>query len=184
MNRIFFAGAALAAVAATAAIAQAGGDRFHRDEPLTRAAVQAAVQAKFAESDADRDGFVTGAEARARAETARGEHRAGLFERLDADRDGSISRAEFDAHHAGRGERHEGRRGRRGGHGGMARPGLRRFAAMDADHDGRVSLAEASGRALAMFDRADANRDGTVTADERRAAREAFRGQRRERRGS
>jgi hypothetical protein len=37
---------------------------------------------------------------------------------------------------------------------------------------------EARQSALAMFDRVDANRDGTISQDERRAAREAFGGQR------
>jgi EF hand len=201
MKKILFAGAALAALA-TAAVAQPQGGRFRHAEPLTRAAVQAAVQARFAEVDSDRDGFVTEAEARARVEAhraerreRRGERRAARFARLDANGDGSISRAEFDARPAlrgedradrreGRGQRGERRWRHRGGHGGMANLGLRRFAALDADRDGRISFAEASGRALAMFDRADANRDGTVTAEERRAAREAFRGERRERRGS
>jgi Ca2+-binding EF-hand superfamily protein len=207
MNRIFFTGAALAALAATAAVAQPEGGRFRHAEPLTRAAVQAQVQARFAEVDSDRDGFVTEAEARARVDARRaerreqnGERRAARFARLDANGDGSISRAEFDARPAirgedrgerreARGDRRERRRGHRAGrrgHGGMgmAHFGLRRFAALDGDRDGRVSMAEASARALAMFDRADANRDGTVTAEERRAAREAFRGPRRERRGS
>jgi Ca2+-binding EF-hand superfamily protein len=201
MRKIVLAGAALAALAAFPAAAQPGPDRARPAGPLTRAAVQAQVDARFAAVDADRDGFVTQAEARARAEAGRaerqarrGERRAALFDRLDANRDGSISRAEFDARRpAARGEREGQReagadrrahrfaqRADRRAHRGalMARFGARAFAAMDADHDGRVSRAEASARALAMFDRADANRDGTVTIEERRAAREAFRGRR------
>jgi len=50
--------------------------------------------------------------------------------------------------------------------------------------DGRVSMAEASSRALAMFDRVDANRDGTITMEERAAARGMMRGQRQQRQGS
>ena len=57
------------------------------------------------------------------------------------------------------------------------------FERMDSDRDGRVSLAEASARALEMFDRADANRDGTVTVDERRATMQRFRDDRRGRGG-
>ncbi|HEY5722284.1 MAG TPA: calcium-binding protein [Allosphingosinicella sp.] len=127
----------------------------------------------------------------------RAENRAGLFDRIDTDKNGSISRTEFDAHSAARAERRAERRGpdgAKGGrgmrHGGMMRHrgagamagghfGGRMFERMDSDRDGKVSIAEASSRALEMFDRADSNRDGTVTVEERRAARERFREDRR-----
>jgi hypothetical protein len=206
MNRIVLAGAALTVLAAVPAAAQWGGARERPAGPLTRAAVEAQVQARFAAVDADRDGYVTQAEARARAEAGRserqarrGERRAQLFARLDANGDGAISRAEFDARPAARveaGKRGEARgerrmhrmahRADRRAHRGamMARFGARAFEAMDADKDGRVSRAEASAHAVARFDRVDANHDGTITPEERRAAREAFQGPRRERRGS
>ena len=105
MKKIAFAGVAMAALIAIPALALArqGGDRQGRlDQPLTRAEVQGKIQAKFAEVDADRDGFVTREEARARAEAAhagrreaRGERRAAMFDRLDADKDGFISRDEL-----------------------------------------------------------------------------------------
>ena len=208
MNRFVYAGAAVAALIAIPAIAQVGGERrANPSEPMTRAAVQAHVEARFARVDANRDGFVTRAEADARIAAARGERqarrgerRAQLFDRLDADRNGSISRAEFDAHAAARaahrgGPGAEGRGGRRMGHARMMRRhhgamaggrggfGPAMFDRLDADHDGRVSLAEASSRALAMFDRADADRNGTVTPEERRASIQRFREDRRGRRG-
>jgi hypothetical protein len=70
----------------------------------------------------------------------------------------------------------------RGGRGGpmMARFGARAFAAMDADRDGRVALAEAERAALERFDRVDADRNGTISLEERQAAREAFRGRARQ----
>ena len=208
MKKFVLAGVALAALAALPAAAQPRADGPARNAgPLTRASVQAAVQARFAKVDADRDGYVTRAEADARAAQARGERqermaqrqarmaerRAGLFDRLDTDKNGSISRAEFDAHAAARVERRAERaadggdmRGRRGmrharmmrGHRmgmGAGRFGGPMFERLDADHDGRISLAEASARALEMFDRADADRNGTVTSEERRAARQRFR---------
>ena len=208
MNRVFYAGAAVAALIAIPAIAQVGDRGARASEPMTRAAVQAHVEARFARVDADRDGFVTRAEADARIAAARGERQAQsgerrgrMFDRLDADKNGSISRAEFDAHAAARAEHRggpgaEGRGGRpmmrharmmRRHHGAMAGGmggfGAAMFDRLDADHDGRVSLAEASSRALAMFDRADADRNGTVTPEERQAAREAFRASRQGRRG-
>ena len=45
------------------------------------------------------------------------------------------------------------------------------FNAVDADHDGKLSRAEAGTRALTAFDMMDANRDGVVTPAEKLAAR-------------
>ena len=213
MKKIMFAGVALAALVSIPALAQPGPDGPTRNAgPLTRASVQASVQARFAKVDSNNDGFVTRAEADARMAEARekrkarmeqnrarrAENRAGLFDRIDTDKNGSISRAEFDAHASARAERRSKRGGpdgaMRGGrgmrHGGMMRhggPGAmagghfggRMFERMDSDHDGKVSLAEASSRALEMFDRTDSNHDGTVTAEERRAAMQRFREDRR-----
>jgi len=201
MKKFVLAGAALAALASTAAIAQEQGRPV--GGPLTRDAVAARVDAQFARLDADRDGAVTQDELRARAEARRGERREGreqrraergerraeAFARLDANGDGSISRTEFEARprldraerlerRGERGGRH-GFRGHRGHRGGLfARLGARHFQVADANHDGRLTQVEARQSALAMFDRVDANRDGTISQDERRAAREAFGGQR------
>jgi Ca2+-binding EF-hand superfamily protein len=49
---------------------------------------------------------------------------------------------------------------------------------MDPDGDGRISRAEMTAAALARFDRLDADRNGTVTAEERRARFDARRGAR------
>jgi Ca2+-binding EF-hand superfamily protein len=182
---MFFAGAALAALAAAPAPAQPDGEGPGRfAQPQTRAAVQARVQARFERADSDRDGFVTRDEVEARAEARRGqmqerrgERREQRFDRLDSNHDGALSRAEFEAPRAVRGgERGErGRFARRGGRGGgmMARFGARAFAAMDLDSDGRVAFAEAQRAALQRFDRIDSNRDGTISLNERQAARAA-----------
>jgi hypothetical protein len=184
MNKLILAGAGLAALAALPAFAQPapapapapGAWRDHGARPLTRAEAVAKAEARFARADANRDGFVTPEEASARREAARpaGEPRdprGDAFARLDANRDGQLSREEFEARGAMRGPRGEGFRGH-GRHGGFGGRGLER---LDADHDGRVSLAEARAKALEAFDRADANRDGVVTPEERHAAREAMR---------
>jgi Ca2+-binding EF-hand superfamily protein len=193
MSKFLFAGAALAALAAIPAAAQPGEGRMRPAGPLTRAAAEARVEARFERADANHDGFVTEEEVRLRGEMRRanrqhrrGERRAQLFERLDADHDGSISREEFEARPALRGGEGE-RRGRRlvhrRGRGGgmMAGFGARAFERLDADRDGRVALAEAERAALERFDRVDSDRDGTISAEERQAAREAFRGRMRER---
>ena len=187
---------ALAAVVATAAIAAAvpstaqpqGELRSPRAaQSLTRASFESRVEARFARADANRDGYITQEEVRTRATAVRGERRAKLFARIDSNGDGSISRAEFDARGARAGDRAERRhhrmerRGARMEHRaarGGAGFGLRAFAALDADKDGRISLGEARARAAARFERLDSNNDGVVSVDERRAAREA-RGERR-----
>lgn len=122
---------------------------------MTRAEAQARAEARFARRDANRDGAIDRADRQAR--------RGQMFERLDTDRNGSISRAEFDARTAHRTDRRAKRMERRGGERAAMRSPLTREAFVD--------------RALAMFDRADANRDGTVTVAERKAARETLRGQ-------
>ncbi|MEA3009156.1 MAG: hypothetical protein QOJ91_848 [Sphingomonadales bacterium] len=176
MKKIFFAGAALAVLASMPATAQPGRDRSA--QPQTRSAVQARVQAHFAQADSNRDGFVTQDEIRARAEDRRGERRDQSFDRLDTNRDGMISRAEFDAPRAPagtlRGERRGQRFAARGGRGTAGGFGGRVFAMMDLDRDGRVALAEAQSAALRRFDKVDSNRDGTISPDERQAAQAAM----------
>lgn len=183
MKRFVLAGVALAAVMAVPTVAQ-NAARPDRNAPVTRSDVESRVRAHFERLDANKDGFVTQEEAKAVREGARAERRDAMFARLDADKDGSISRAEFDAPRAKGGDRAE-RRGHRGHHRGMAGRGggAHMFDRADANNDGRVSLAEASAPALQRFDRADANGDGTLTPEERKAAREAMRAHWKQRRG-
>jgi hypothetical protein len=101
------------------------------------------------------------------------------FDRMDANHDGSLSRDEYLAYRA------RGPRAARGPHvAGAPRPHRaslgwgftgRWFDRVDADHDGRVSLAEAQRAATSLFDRLDTNHDGTLSPDERAAARQGFR---------
>ena len=88
------------------------------------------------------------------------------FAAADANRDGFVSPAELGGPGAGQG----------GGRGGN------RFARIDANKDGKLSLGELSGQMLARFDRIDADRDGTISDKEREAFRAAARA-RREARG-
>lgn len=154
----------------------------------TRAQVADHVRAMFARLDTNRDGYVTQPEmqaVRAQHQATRqakvGERRAKAFERIDANRDGAISRGEWDAmtaQHAQRMAANGGEHGLGGmRHMRMAGMGFggRMFSMADADRDGRVSIAEAQAAALAHFDRADLNRDGSLTPEERRQARQQMR---------
>jgi hypothetical protein len=124
--------------------------------------------------------------------------RGAVFDRLDANHDGNISRQEFIA--AKPRVREERvmimRGGPDGAPGGPDGAGMHRMHGMhmhamgmgfggnlfemaDANHDGRVSLAEAQAAALAHFDRADVNHDGRITPDERQQMHQAVRIERR-----
>ena len=117
---------------------------------------EARAQAVFDRFDRNRDGRVT------REELPNAE----AFERFDADRNGVITREEY-ARVAG------------GGPAATGAVGLRAIDALvrqfDANADGRITRAEAAG--APWFDRADANGDGVIEADElERVRRLAARG--------
>jgi Ca2+-binding EF-hand superfamily protein len=150
-----------------------------------RATAQPVSQADFVQrrlerlrtADADRNGTVTAEDMRAAGQAKRAERRTAMFDRLDANKDGSISRAEFDApradgQRAGRGER---------GHRGGIQRGAQR---MGRNGEGRfpIVIAEAEQKATEAFTRLDANRDGTLTGEERRAGMQARRAEMREKR--
>ncbi|GAA4821626.1 hypothetical protein GCM10023232_18630 [Sphingosinicella ginsenosidimutans] len=78
MKAYLIAGAALAALAAAPAFAQAGGDA-----PMTRAAIQQRIQEQFAAHDANHDNFIDRQELGDDADEA--------LERLDTDHDGKLS---------------------------------------------------------------------------------------------
>jgi Ca2+-binding EF-hand superfamily protein len=177
------------------------------NQTITRADVQARVQAHFAKRDANRDGVLTADELKMRGNEhvvvmrhgggmphdMTGPHTMGdpnaAFDRLDANRDGAISRDEFARGRQVRIERRvivdkDGKpgadhkdmeRGKMGAIRGMHRRmggmigGGALFQLADANHDGRVTLAEATSGALRHFDMMDTNRDGRLTPDERAA---------------
>lgn len=152
-------------------------------EPVSKADfVQRRIE-RLRAADANGDGQVTAEEMRAYAQARRAERQAARFDRLDANKDGVLDRDEFNTPRA-RGERSEGMAGRhagarnhRGGHGGantrhMARGGESRFPIVIADVERRANEA---------FARMDANSDGVLTQDERRAAMRANRADMRQR---
>jgi Ca2+-binding EF-hand superfamily protein len=194
------AGTVLLASAGAVLAQPAAGPRADRNAPVTRQQVIERTDERFARLDLNSDGRATREEARQAAQQRREQAIGRQFERLDANRDGSISRAEFDQarsqrreQRAERGEqgpragmrgmRHrgaggEGMRGmRHRGPGGAGMRGERLFG-----EQGFVTREQMRERALARFDRIDANRDGTLTAAERQQAREQMREQFRQRR--
>ena len=183
-----------AALIAVPVLAAPGGDR---NATQTRAEVQTRAAEMFARMDVNQDGKLDTADRAAK----HAERQAKMFARLDADGNGSISKAEWDQHgadraakraeraakraergekraaadEAGQGKRHamRGHHGKRGGHHAM-----RMMGKADTDGDKAISQAEFQTAALARFDAADANKDGQVTAEERKAQRGAWRAKR------
>ena len=190
-------GAALLAVAGVAAAQP--GDRPGPDADVTRQQVIDRTDQAFARMDADHDGRFTREEAQAMGERRRAEMQGRMFDRLDANHDGNISRDEFAQAHAmrgGRGGPH--RRMMRmgpppggpggpemgppppGGPEGPRGPGMRRGRMFG--EQGFITSEQMRERALARFDRADLNHDGTLTAAERQQAHEQRRARFEERR--
>ncbi|MFA7587124.1 MAG: EF-hand domain-containing protein [Novosphingobium sp.] len=160
--------------------------------PITRAEAQTHATEMFTRMDANKDGKIDQADRAAR--------QAAMFDRIDTDKDGQISRAEFTAHHQQMGGEHRmggkaggehrmghGRMGHgkmdhgQMGHGRMDQGGMMHRMA-DTNGDGAISQAEFTTAALQRFDRADANKDGIVTVEERRAAHDAMRQEKRQQR--
>lgn len=185
-------GAALMAVPVLAAPGGAAKGDTDGNGVLTRAEAQASAAEMFTKMDANKDGKLDAADRAAK----RAEMQAKMFANLDADGNGSISKAEWDKHSADRvakradrgekradaGEAGKGKRdgmrdhhGKRGGHDGMDG---RMMDKADTDGDKAISQAEFQTAALARFDTADANKDGQVTAEERKAQRGEWRAKR------
>ena len=193
--RDILGGASLAMLLAGAAMAQdvppPGGPQPM--EALKRADVPDMVARSFARMDLNHDGVLTDADRDLMREQRRAdmvarlkEHRDRDFAAMDANRDGSLSRQEFDnapppppppggPEMAGRQPGPDGappppppgagpRRGPGMGLGVLG--GRRLLEQADANHDGKVTLAEAQKAALEAFDKADVNHDGVLDRDE------------------
>ena len=194
MKKKLVIGASLAALLALPVLAaEMHAHRGHGPQgPETRAEVVAKVKERFAAADLNHDGVLTREEfdqarevMKAKFAEHRAERRDERFASMDTNKDGQISKAEYDTAGAARArkwkEAEAGADGKpmrfhgrhRGFGGGMM--GGDMFARMDANKDGKVTLAEAEAMPLAMFDKADTNHDGAVTPQERAAAHKAMR---------
>lgn len=141
-----------------------------KDGTVTKAALTAELEKRFAALDTDKDGKITPEERKAAMEKRFDER----FAKMDTDGNGQLSKDELKAARAA----HDGPKGRfgrgKGWHGGPM-GGMGGGPRGDADRDGTVTRAEFLARPLAMFDRLDVDKDGTVTAQERQAAMASFR---------
>jgi len=175
------------------AVAQPPAEAPRRDVDVSRAEVIQRTDAAFSRLDTNRDGRFTREEAQALRQQRREQMRTRVFDRLDADNNGQISREEFARARGGRGMR--GPRGpggpspmagagpdgpggpgmRRGfRHGGPGMRGAMRMRMMGARMFGEAGFITAEqfrNVALARFDRADADHNGTLTVAEREARR-------------
>jgi Ca2+-binding EF-hand superfamily protein len=193
MKKILITGVAVAALAGVApAIAQTApapapqAKTAKVTKPLTRADVTQKAQQHFTKLDANKDGFLTKAEADAavhavheRVEQRMDRRGDATFARFDANKDGKVTRAEAEAVFAA----HKGARKNA-----KAAPTWDKLASrLDTDKDGTISNAEfeaghakfaervaesGSKRGLAgnMFATADSNKDGKVSLTEATAA--------------
>lgn len=156
-----------------AALAQARGPMSGESPQMTREAAARHAAAMFARLDANSDGKIDPADRQARITQRQEAH----FARHDTNGDGTISREEW----AAAGDEVRARRGEREAHRPMMERPMRPrmglapasgniLAGADADGDRAITEAEFNAAMLARFDRMDANADGTITAEERRAA--------------
>lgn len=167
------AGAALLLVAGAPASARPGDQARDGARDFTRAEALQRAEAMFARLDGNRDGRVTPEEARAAREQRRQARIARRFEQLDANRDGAVTLEEMQR---AAGERRDRRAARR-----MADGGGRMHQRIFGDQ-GYVTAEQFRARAAERFARMDTDGNGIVSVDESRAARAAMRERMRERR--
>ncbi|MFN3608137.1 MAG: EF-hand domain-containing protein [Hyphomonas sp.] len=191
MKRSTLAFASMAVIAlAMPLAAQAGPGKGHRghgahlmqmdtnaDGNITRAEAEASIAARFAEIDANSDGFVTQDEMKTHHEAKRAEMKA-KWEAKKAEgevagkpaREGRMNRDKDPAKAA----EWQAKR---------AEKSAERWAAMDSDGDGRLSLAEFTAEHIKFFDKMDADNNGTITKAEIDAAKSNMKERRGEWRG-
>ncbi len=143
---------------------------------ITKQEAMQAAEARFAKMDANADGLLNKDDREARSKQR--------FAKMDANGDGSVTEEEFmaarEARQAKRAERRAKGEGKRRG-GKMGKRG-RKMAMLlkkaDSNQDGALSKSEFLAHAEARFARADADNNGEVTKEERRAARKKMREER------
>jgi len=163
MNKsMLLASCVLVSSMALAAEPMQSGNEGGREQMRERA------QAHFAESDQNHDGKLSLAEWQA----ARNKTLAEQFRKLDGNNDGALTQEEMRQAH----EQRKQMRGERRGQAGGMREKLR---TLDTNQDQALSRAEIGDQLPKLsenFDSIDSDRDGKLTRDEIRAARESMHG--------
>ena len=190
MRKTYLIGAASVLTLTAAAFAMPGAMPSKMDldgnGSVSKTEAMTIADTHFAKMDENKDGTINAADREAKMKAH--------FQEMDADKNGSINEAEFIAahkdrmddraeKHAARGERgedgHRGGRHGRGGHGGPGGGfGMAMVKAADSNKDMAITKAEFRTAAEARFAKADTNKDGSLSADEQKAARKAMRDQR------
>ncbi len=172
-------------IAQQAAPAAARAPQARTAAPVSEADFVARRMQGLRAADANNDGQVTPEERRAHHDKMRAERTEARFTRLDSNADGQISREEFAAGHTRMEHMQRGEGAHRmGAHAGRDRvaghrgTGHQHMARMNMN-DRTIDLATAEQKARENFAALDANRDGQVTREERRAAHQAMREMRR-----
>jgi Ca2+-binding EF-hand superfamily protein len=145
---------------------------------VSKAEAMTAADAMFAKMDENGDGTLNVADREAKMKER--------FQEMDADKSGSVTEAEFLAAHKERMDERQAKRaergGERGGHHGHKRGhrggGMAMMKAADTNNDMAVTKAEFRAAAETRFTTADANKDGSLSADEQKAALKVMRGPR------
>ncbi|NJM49801.1 MAG: hypothetical protein HC843_02040 [Sphingomonadales bacterium] len=189
------ASALVIGVAATVAIAAPNsGERAMKADAdgngmISKSETMAAADERFAKMDVDGNGQIDTADREAKVRQN--------FAEMDSNKDGTLTEAEFVAGHKakmeerkerrsaminrGEGEmRGEGRRGGKGKRGGRGHGGddAGKWGMADTNGDKAISRQEYDAATLARFTKADADGDGNITREERRAHRKAMREER------
>lgn len=148
------------------------------DGSVTRAEAEAGIAAHFAKIDANSDGYVTREEMQAHHEAQRAEMKA----RWEA-RKAEAGTPDRPPRGEGRGQRQmdPAKAGERKAK--RAEKADERWAAIDTDGDGRLSLAEFTVSRIQAFDKLDADGDGVVTEAEFEASKAKMKERRGEWRG-
>ncbi|MEJ2408011.1 MAG: EF-hand domain-containing protein [Novosphingobium sp.] len=167
----------------------------NKDGVINRAEAQKSAEAMFTRLDVNKDGKIDQADFAAR----QAQRRSDKFAKIDTNNDGSISKEEFMAAKRGgpgrKGPNMNGPgmdgpdmgnpgmnapgwsgKGKRGHHGKRGQ-GMMMLKMADTNNDGAVSKAEFMAAANKHFDMMDADKDGKVTKEERRAAWQSMRAQ-------
>ena len=151
----------LAAAILLPGISAAASAQQASDTPPTRAELVTSLNNRFKSVDTNNDGSITKAEidaansrAAQQASTTLAARMEAEFNKLDTNKDKQLSLAEF----------------RAGAPTPRPVPSDTAIQRLDDNKDQKISLAEFTGSTLAAFDRADANKDGTISAAERQPA--------------